>query len=541
MSLRKTLEKKSIVREEAKAEQEHERVLEDMQNIDEKVSEMRLLMQSLEESHEQAQESIRKVKDEQHKLETAFQEIESLFEEYKSDLAEEGISSPEELLEAEQYSGEEEIVTVKNLEESHREKRAEARDRARERGQAKDKTLQTISEGGSEDAVEEETDRQEVEGDETDKETSEEDKRGKRTYKKIVTDTEERIKDLEEEKEKLHSKTPEGREEKEKEVLESAKHEIQQSEQYIDQGRAFDVLIPVVNRAGIETVEDAVVDNYIEEKERRIEKEKSDKPNVIKGIQERLERVLEPLRELVRANLEYVLSQGKLRETGISYQEVYKAGESLDFIARFKSAVAEAREGLKDYLQTQVSVYPGNIVIDGYYGSKEISGGIFDEIRQLQEELSTLREQINKNHGKKNVFGKRTKKMQKELTDLQNKIDSKEQDLSNKGNERMKQGNHVEEKLRPIEDIFWKNIDTYIPEFRNTYVDREMTIGELLDGLEEGLQEREKEATEAASEYAAYQELEKDMNTKRTHLQDRQTAWEGKIAEENLHWLKNRY
>lgn len=164
-------------------------------DIDAKTGQMQLLLSRLGQVHDQARTSAGEAKKERQELTKATAEIDKLFAnvEFRALLAEEGIKSSDDLLQAEEYAEQEQVQSVKGLEQSHIEKRRAARERIGARRQAKVEAHKTIT-----------TERPDV------PQTL--------TYNHIATALEKLVQELGVERKNLYYQTPEGQEEKRQEA-----------------------------------------------------------------------------------------------------------------------------------------------------------------------------------------------------------------------------------------------------------------------------------------------------------------------------------
>lgn len=167
-------------------------------DIDAKIGEMHSLLAELKEAHEQAGVSVAGAKKEGKELTKAVAEIDKLFtnDEFRALLAEEGIESLDDLLQAEEYAEQEEVQSVKGLRQSRAEKRQAAREQIRARGDVKSEAHKIIT------AETPNVPRQ-------------------RTYKDIIAALEDRMRELEAERKTVFSQTPEGQEALDKEIFDA--------------------------------------------------------------------------------------------------------------------------------------------------------------------------------------------------------------------------------------------------------------------------------------------------------------------------------
>ena len=176
-----------------------------IKEIDAKAEKMRLLLDDLEKTHEQAHVSVSGAKKEGRALVKATAEVEKLFanDTFRALLAEEGIHSFGDLLRAEEYSGQEEIKMVKELEESHIEKKKSARKEIGTRRQTKVAAREAI-------VAEKPNDPQKL------------------TYRDITGALEGILQELGDERKKRYYQTPEGQEALRAEILERVGQRRQQ-------------------------------------------------------------------------------------------------------------------------------------------------------------------------------------------------------------------------------------------------------------------------------------------------------------------------
>ncbi|MBI2473322.1 hypothetical protein HYV70_02080 [Candidatus Uhrbacteria bacterium] len=130
------------------AEQSHlESLRQSIGMIDSRLESMRTLLTELTQTHEKAGVSVAGAKKEGKALTKATSELEKLFEneQFHAILEDEGISSLEDLLNAQQYSEESEIKTVKQSRESRTTKRQTARESIAARRSAKEKVHAALS------------------------------------------------------------------------------------------------------------------------------------------------------------------------------------------------------------------------------------------------------------------------------------------------------------------------------------------------------------------------------------------------------------
>lgn len=167
-------------------------------DIDTKIEQMQSLLSELKQAHEQAKTSVDGAKKEGQELTKATAEINKYFtneefEVYRTILADEGILSLDNLLQAEEYSKEEQVKSVKGLRQSRGEKRQMAKKQLRTRREAKVEARKAIT-----------AERPDVPQ--------------KLTYKDVVIDLEELIQALGNERKKIYYQMPEGQEARRQEI-----------------------------------------------------------------------------------------------------------------------------------------------------------------------------------------------------------------------------------------------------------------------------------------------------------------------------------
>jgi len=168
---------------------------ESITDIDTKTGQMQSLLAELKQAHEQAKASVGGAKKEGQDLTKATAEVNKLFsnEQFRALLADEGIESLDDLLQAEEYSEQEQVKSVKGLKQSRVEKRQTAREQIGTRRQVKVEAHKAIT-----------TERPDVPQ--------------KLTYKNVVVALEELVQDFGNERKKLYYQTPEGQEARRQEI-----------------------------------------------------------------------------------------------------------------------------------------------------------------------------------------------------------------------------------------------------------------------------------------------------------------------------------
>src|SRR3989344_4225615 len=112
---------------------------ESITDIDTKTGQMQSLLAELKQAHEQAKTSVGGAKKERQELTKATAEVNMLFtnEQFRALLAEEGIGSLDDLLQAEEYSEQKQVKSIKGLRHSSVKKHQAAREQIGTRRQAK--------------------------------------------------------------------------------------------------------------------------------------------------------------------------------------------------------------------------------------------------------------------------------------------------------------------------------------------------------------------------------------------------------------------
>ncbi len=178
--------------------------------LDSRLESMRTLLTELTQTHEKAGVSVAGAKKEGKALTKAISELEKLFEneQFHAILEEEGISSLEDLLKAEQYSEESEIKTVKQFRESRTIKRQTARESIAARRKVKVKAAKALL-----------LEKPDI--------TLNRVYRDVPSYPSVTTALERTIQELEQERKTLFDQTPEGQEVVRKEMFERVRQQYE--------------------------------------------------------------------------------------------------------------------------------------------------------------------------------------------------------------------------------------------------------------------------------------------------------------------------
>ena len=184
-----------------------------IESIDSKVSHMRDLFTELTQAHERAGTSVAGAKKEGKALKTATTELERVFQDetFRLILADEGINSFDDLLNAEDYSKESEVKAVKESRQSRTTKRQTAQESITARHEVKERVREALR-----------------------LETRDP---GRLTYKDIIATLKGFIETLEQERKKLFDQTPEGQETIRAEIFDRVKQQYGQRWSY--NGLAF--------------------------------------------------------------------------------------------------------------------------------------------------------------------------------------------------------------------------------------------------------------------------------------------------------------
>jgi hypothetical protein len=209
--LTKKAKEKNIIKEGVNPEQNeseyqrYEKLLGSINELDAKIETVSSTLNNLNSIHNQTKDSVINAITEEQELSRATQKINQLFEneEFREIFEAEGIKSPEDLIKSEEYSEQEEIGEIKELNKSSKEKRGEAKQQIGTRRKAKIEARNLIS-----------------------SETTSDNKN--LTYNNIIMSLNELLKELQNRRKTLYRETPEGHEEFKKEILDRIKvrHEI---------------------------------------------------------------------------------------------------------------------------------------------------------------------------------------------------------------------------------------------------------------------------------------------------------------------------
>lgn len=269
-------------------------------DIDTKTEQMQSVLAELKQAHEQAKTSVGGAKKEGQELTKATAEVNKLFtnEQFRALLAEEGIESLDDLLQAEEYSEQEQVKSVKGLKQSRTEKRQTAREQIGSRRQAKVEAHKAIT-----------TERPDVPQ--------------KLTYKDVVAVLEELVQDLGNERKKLYYQTPEGQEALKAEILDrvSQRHEKIRSHYRLASKQEINNRQTITKgdiedggEYGEEKVKDAIKDYYeqvidgelTEEAKRNGQPQLQEAVGTIEGLPKRWREIRATLRELRSARRETI-------------------------------------------------------------------------------------------------------------------------------------------------------------------------------------------------------------------------------------------
>ncbi len=269
-------------------------------NIDTKTGQMQSLLTELKQAHEQAKTSVGGAKKEGQKLTKATAEVNKLFtnEQFRALLAEEGIESLDDLLQAEEYSEQEQVKSVKGLRQSRTEKHQTAREQIGTKRQAKVEAHKAIT-----------AERPDVPQ--------------KLTYKDVVAALEELVQDLGDERKKLYYQTPEGQEALKAEILDRVKqrHESERSYYRLTSKQEINNRQTIAKgdiedgrKYGEEKVKDAIKDYYgqvidgelTEEAKRNGQPQLQEAVRTIESLPKRWREIRSTLRELQSARRETI-------------------------------------------------------------------------------------------------------------------------------------------------------------------------------------------------------------------------------------------
>ncbi len=365
-------------------------------DIDTKTEQMQSLLAELKQAHEQAATLVGGAKEERQKLTKATAKVNELFtnDQFRELLAEEGISSLDDLLQAEGYSEQEEVTAVKELRESDTEKRNTAVEQIHTRRQATREANQAIlaERPGAE----------------------------RLPYKDVVVALEEIIQGLGSERKKLYNQTPEGQEAIKKELLAKVKERHNhvfnygsggaksgrnsRDRRWISRGQVEGSEYNTVEgddirdskEYGMEAGRTAVKDYYAqvidEELAEGLEKELRSPEGKAKQKAE-LPRLAALLKERISDKVDADWSEKELaifKNTGESSQilkEVNNILRNRQLAERLNPSLAVAISELQEQMTQQVRCENGNIelaYIQNY------------DFRKLKEDIESLREEIQK-------------------------------------------------------------------------------------------------------------------------------------------------
>lgn len=269
--------------------------------IDTKIEQMQSLLAELKQAHEQAGTSVAGAKKEGQELARATAEIDKLFtnEKFRALLAEEGIESLDDLLQAEEYSEQEQVKSVKGLRESRAKKRQTAREQIGARRQTKAEAHKAIT-------------------------AEKPDVPQKLTYKDVVAALEELVQELDNERKKLFYQTPAGQEALKAEFLDRIKQRHEKfhfyhrlaSKQEINNRQTIEKDdIEDAGEYGEDKVKDAIKDYYgqvidgelAEDAKKEGQPQLQEAVETIENLPKRWQEIRTTLRELQQARRETIM------------------------------------------------------------------------------------------------------------------------------------------------------------------------------------------------------------------------------------------